>query len=148
MSYTSLLYHIVFSTKERRPLFKRGLRDRTIRYIGGVTRELNGQLLKAGGADDHLHVAATIHPTIAVADFIGKIKAAATGWIHKTFDKMSDFWWQDGYAAFSVSPSVMAKVKEYIAAQEEHHKKVTFQEELIALLEKHGLQYDERHIWT
>jgi REP element-mobilizing transposase RayT len=146
MSYASLFYHIVFSTRQRRPFLSDALMPRLIEYAGGIAHNLQGQILAAGGAADHLHVAAAVHPTAAVSAFIGQMKAGSSGWVHKTFPDMGTFGWQDGYAAFSVSPSVMPKVKAYIRRQREHHRKVSFEEELIALLEKHGIEYDERYI--
>jgi len=148
MSYTRLLYHIVFSTKERRPLLTGELGRRTIEYIGGTLRQLKGDLLAAGVAADHLHLGIAAHPQVAVSDLVGKVKSASSGWIHKTFPQAGRFAWQDGYSAFSVSPSVMGRVKRYIQGQAEHHKKVSFQEELIALLRRHGIEYDERYIWA
>jgi len=146
MSYTSLFCHIVFSTKDRRAFLTDELMPRLVEYVSGIARELKGQVLEAGGAPDHLHLAAALHPTAAVAGFVGKIKAGSSGWIHKTFPDLGVFSWQDGYAAFSVSPSILPKVKAYIREQAEHHRKLSFREELVALLERHGIGYDERHI--
>ena len=146
MSYTSLFYHIVFSTKDRRALLRDDTLQRTCQYMGGIARKLDGQLLLADGMPDHVHLAAEIHPSLAVASFIGRVKANASGWIHETFPDLRDFQWQDGYAAFSVSPSVLPAVKEYILRQAQHHKTVSFEEELVALLRKHGIEYDERYV--
>jgi len=96
---------------------------------------------------DHVHLATVIHPTTALAEFIGKVKANTSGWIHKTFPDLREFYWQEGYAAFSISPSMLLQVKRYIRSQQKHHKKLTFKQELIALLKRHGVQYDERYIW-
>lgn len=148
MSYTNLFYHIVFSTKNREPFLSDDALPRTCQYMGGIARKLKCQLLLANGVPDHVHLAAIVHPTIAIADFIGKVKSNSSGWIHDTFADLRDFDWQDGYAAFTVSPSVMPKVKQYIHSQPEHHKKMSFQEELIALLKKHGIEYDEKYIWA
>ncbi|MDY7009522.1 MAG: IS200/IS605 family transposase [Planctomycetota bacterium] len=146
MSYTNLFYHIVFSTKNRRPFLSDDVLLRACQYMGGITRKLKSQLLLANGVSDHVHLATMVHPTIAIAEFIGKVKSNSSGWIHDTFADLRDFDWQDGYAGFTVSPSVMPKVKQYIRSQPEHHKKVSFQEELIALLKKHGVEYDEKYI--
>jgi len=146
MSYTNLFYHIVFSTKERRALLTDELLPRVIQYIGGIIRQLKGQLLEGGGISDHVHLAVTIPPTSTVGDFVGTFKANSTNWIHKTFPGLATFSWQDGYAAFTVSPSAMARMKQYIRSQQEHHRRMSFQEELMALLEKHGIEYDERYI--
>lgn len=120
--------------------------ERIIPYMGGIIRRLNGQLIIGGGADDHIHLATTVPPTVAISDFIGTVKANCTRWIHQTFTGMDLFAWQDGYAVFSVSSSVLPQVKQYICTQREHHRKITFQEELIILLEKHGVEYDKRYV--
>lgn len=146
MSYTSLFYHIVFSTKDRQALL--GDVGRACDYIGGVARQLKSQLLVGGGTADHVHLAAIVSPTVAVSEFVQKLKANSSRWIHETYPELRAFAWQDGYAAFSVSPSVLATVKGYIQGQARHHKKMTFQEELVALLKKHGVEYDERYIWA
>ena len=146
MSYTSLFYHIVFSTKQRRPLLSEELLPRVIRYIGGIIRNMDSQLLEGGGIEDHLHLAATVHPNSALADFVRTVKANSSRWIHKTFPEIGAFAWQDGYAAFTVSLSMVSRVKEYIGSQREHHKTMSFAEELVALLRKHRIHYDERHI--
>jgi REP element-mobilizing transposase RayT len=147
MSHRALYYHIVFSTKERRPLLVGGTLDKTCRYMGGIARKLKGELLLANGTIDHVHVAANIPASMAVADFVRALKANSSGWLHQTLPTLRSFQWQDGYAAFTVSPSVLPQVTRYIARQAAHHRKRSFQDELVALLEKHGVQYDERYIW-
>ena len=109
-------------------------------------REQNGRLLEGGGAPDHVHLAAMASPAVALSRFVATTKSNCTGWIHKTCPDMSSFAWQEGYSAFSVSPSMLPRLKKYIREQKTHHAKMTFQEELIALLEKHGVEYDERYI--
>lgn len=146
MSYTSLFYHIVFSTKERRPLLSNGLAPRVIQYIGGIVRNTDGRLLAGGGADDHLHLIVTTRPVTAIAHFVGTLKANCTAWIHGTFPDMKAFAWQEGYAAFSISRSALGRTIQYVEVQREHHRKMTFQEELIALLERHGIEYDEQYV--
>ena len=147
MSYTSLFYHIVFSTKERRPFLTDAILPRTREYIGGIIRSLKGQMLKANGSDDHLHVVAICPATATLASFVGKFKARSSGWIHETFPGEEGFSWQEGYAAFSVSRSALPRVLAYVEGQAEHHRRMTFQEELLSLLEKHEIEYDERYIW-
>ncbi|MBN1943986.1 MAG: IS200/IS605 family transposase [Phycisphaerae bacterium] len=146
MSYTNLNYHVAYSTKERRPFLQADLLPQLVKYTGGVIRKLNGQMLEANGPEDHFHIMAILPPTIAVSECIQKIKAGTSGWIHKTFPQHKDFNWQDGYAAFSVSHSAVPKVVEYIQNQQEHHKKMTFEEELIALLKRHNIPYDEKYL--
>jgi len=146
VSYANLNYHIVFSTKERRPWIGGELRERLPEYIGGIVRNLEGHLVAANGPEDHIHLAAVTSPKLAVMEFVKRIKANSSGWIHKEFPGLSEFAWQDGYAAFSVSRSVLPRVVQYIEAQREHHRKTTFKEELIALLKRHGVEYDERYV--
>ena len=148
MSYVNLFYHIVFSTKDRRPWLTGQTLERTCQYMGGIARQHKSQILLGGGMPDHIHLAAIVSPTLAIAEFLKKVKACSSGWIHETFAELAGFSWQDGYAAFSVSPSVLPAVKAYVRDQAEHHKKMTFQEELVALLKKHGVEYDERYIWA
>ncbi len=147
MSYTTLLYHIVFSTKGRRPVLRDELLTRVVEYTSGIARNLKSMILLGGGAADHVHLAASVPPALAVSDFIRDLKSNSSGWVHDTFAEMDDFAWQDGYAAFIVSPSVMPTLKEYIRTQAEHHRTVSFEEELIALLRKHGIEYEERYVF-
>ena len=147
MSYTRLMYHIVFSTKERVPLLRAEYLPRVCEYMGGVIRGAGGQMLAANGTTDHVHIAAIGSPTLAVAKFIQLIKANSSKWIHETIPGLRNLWWQDGYGAFTVSPSALPRLLAYIQGQEERHRKVDFKQEFIALLEKHGVEYDERYIW-
>ena len=110
-------------------------------------RDTKGSLLKIGGAADHLHLLTTMHQSLALADFVKEVKVASSRWIHETCHGQGEFGWQDGYAAFTVSKSIVGDVEKYIASQEEHHRRKTFQEELLALLERHGVAYDEQYIW-
>ena len=146
MSYTCLQYHIVFATKNRRAVLQAELLPRLVKYIGGIVRGLRGQLLEANGPEDHLHLAAIVPATVCIADFLRDVKGDCSRWLHETFPQLRAFAWQDGYAAFTVSKSAMPEVIDYIRRQREHHEKMTFQEELIALLERHGIEYDERYI--
>ena len=146
MSFTDIRYHIVFSTKGRHPFLTPELLPRIGEFIGGVIRDHRGRMLVAGGMPDHIHLAATASPTVSMSDFLRAIKANSSRWVHETFGDLATFAWQDGYAAFTVSPSVMPKVIEYIRHQPEHHRKMTFEEELKALLDRHGIQYDERYL--
>ncbi len=147
-SYTCLHYHVIFGTKNRVPSITQALRDRLYSYIGGIIRENDGTLMVAGGMPDHVHLLVTLHPTIAVSDLLRKVKSVSSKWVHETFEDMAGFGWQDGYSAFTVSFSNIEGVKEYIIAQEEHHRRVPFQEEFIAFLDRHGISYDERYLWT
>ncbi|MCZ7644728.1 MAG: IS200/IS605 family transposase [Planctomycetota bacterium] len=146
-TFSSLFTHFVFSTKERATFLDPELRPRLFSYLGGIAREQNATLVSANGAADHIHLLALLHPTIAPADFVRTLKAGSSRWIHETFSDLAGFAWQTGYGAFSVSKSNVETVVAYIRGQEEHHRKMTFKEELLALLRKHDLDYDERYLW-
>ena len=146
MSYTCLRYHLVFSTKDRRPWISPDLLPRLCEYLGGMIRQQGGYSMLINGPQDHLHVITGLSPTISVSDALRDLKANSTNWIHETFPDLKVFCWQDGYAAFTISPSVLDRAVKYVQNQQEHHKKVTFEEELKWLLENHGIKYDPRYI--
>ena len=147
MSYVSLNYHIVFSTKERKPYLTDEQTQAVCRYIGGILRNHKGCLLTANGMADHLHLAASLHPQTCISDCLQDIKASSSKWIHETYSDLKLFSWQDGYSAFSVSYSGLDKVLAYIKNQQTHHKKITFEEELISLLKKHSINYDPKYVF-
>jgi len=148
MSYTQLNYHLVFSTKDRRPWLGPEVMPRLREYLGGIIRNLGGQMLAANGPGDHVHLATILNQKRPLMDVLQELKQSSSKWIHQEFPDLRAFAWQDGYAAFTVSHSGMPQVVEYIAQQVPHHHRQTFVEELIALLERHGVQYDERYITT
>ena len=143
-SYVNLVYHLVFSTKERRPWLKEEWRQRIHDYLGGVIKGEGGQPIQIGGVDDHVHVLTRLRQDRAVCDVLQRVKADTTGWIHATFAGLKFFAWQEGYAAFTVSQSNIDGVRSYIRNQAEHHRKRGFQEELADLFEKHGIKPDLR----
>ena len=141
-SYSNLLTHIVYSTKNRRPLIDSDLS--VLRRDRATTR----RNVIHGEVEDHVHLLAHLPPTIAVAEAIGKIKGSSTHWIHESFTDRSEFSWQRGYGAFSVSKSNVARVVRYIEQRKAHHKKQSFQEEFVELLRRHGISIDEKYLWT
>jgi len=145
-SYTNLLYHIVFSTKDRRPLITPQYEVRLYDYIGGTIRGLGGISLELNGTEDHVHVLAKLRPDRALSDVLRELKANATGWMHEVFPALNHFSWQRGYGAFTVSQSNVNEVRRYIAHQKEHHAKVSFRDEFIQFLNENGIDYDERYI--
>ena len=145
-SYTNLLYHIVFSTKDRRPLITAERELRLYDYIGGAIRGMGGISLELNGAEDHVHILAKLRPDRALSDVLRDLKANATGWMHEVFPTLKQFSWQRGYGAFTVSHSNVDEVRQYIARQKEHHRKTSFREEFIDFLKTNGIRYDERFI--
>ena len=147
-SFVSLHFHIVFSTKNRKPFITDDLQARLHEYLGGIVRADAGRLLAAGGMPDHIHLLISLSKQIALADAVRTIKSNSSKWIHETFPTQVDFAWQAGYGAFAVSFSNLDAVKRYIANQAEHHRKRTFREEFVALLERHEIEFDERYLWN
>ncbi|MCA9061807.1 MAG: IS200/IS605 family transposase [Planctomycetaceae bacterium] len=146
-TFTSLHYHIVFSTKERREFIHSEIEQRVWEYLGGIAKQNGMKPLQVGGIEDHVHIVAGIPPTLAVSRAIQQIKGGSSRWIHETFSSLSKFTWQDGYGAFSVSRSLLPTVINYVATQREHHRKRNFQEEFREMLERHEIEYDERYVW-
>lgn len=147
-SYTNLLYHLVFSTKNRQPLIDQAWRLRLYEYLGGTIRGLGGIAMEIGGIADHVHILAKLRQDRAVAEVLRDLKANSSGWINESRLRPSGrFAWQQGYGAFSVSESQVEKVRRYIRNQEAHHRKTTFEEEFLALLQAHGVAYSLEHLW-
>ena len=148
MSHTSgnILLHVIISTHGRRPQIKQNFRADLLAYLGGIIREMHGSALIINGAPDHVHMLIRIRPAHSAAEIVRVAKANSSRWVHENWAR--DFAWQTGYGVFSVSESNVAKVKKYIADQEEHHRKHTFQEEFVAFLKKNTVAYDEKYIWN
>jgi REP element-mobilizing transposase RayT len=145
--YLSLLVHFTWSTAGREPWIETEMREDLYSYIGGIMKNKKAKLLAAGGMFDHIHLYASMPSTISIADFVNVVKSNSSRWIHESYSRLGAFGWQEGYGAFSVSKSEEPRVVRYINNQEDHHRKRTFKEELIGLLEKHGIEYDKRYIW-
>ncbi len=146
-TFTSLLTHIIFSTKDRVPALEPVLKQRLFPYMGGIFRELDATALLINGPADHVHVLAALPAKLAPAEVLNKVKSNSSSWVHKTFPEWPTFAWQTGYGAFSVSSSQKQIVLDYIANQEEHHRRVSFKEEFVAFLKKHEIEYDEKYLW-
>ena len=144
---TQLTYHAVFSTKERVNLITAELCPRLYPYMASIINNGMGRMRELGGTPNHVHILFDLHQSMAVADAIRDIKSVSSGWVHDTFPRFRDFGWQGGYGAFSVSASAITRVASYIQDQEEHHRRRTFEEEFVAFLDKHGIEYDPRYLW-
>jgi len=139
--------HCTFSTKERYPFIDSELELRLSPYLGGIARENHMKALAIGGTSDHVHALLSLPGTMSFAKAVQLIKGGSSKWVHDTFSRYKKFEWQEGYGAFSVSASQARKTIAYIQSQKEHHRKRTFQEEFLDLLDKHGIEYDSRYVF-
>jgi REP element-mobilizing transposase RayT len=147
VSHTSgnILLHFIFSTLGRRPLIKPEFQGDLFSYLGGIIREMSGAALIINGTDNHVHMLVRIRPVHSSAEIARVAKANSSKWAREKWSR--GFAWQTGYGVFSVSESNVAAVTKYIAGQEEHHKKHSFQEEYVAFLKRNHVEYDEKYIW-
>jgi len=145
-TYTQILYHIVFSTKNRETTLSADRRPELYKYIWGVIQNKDSHLYRINGVEDHIHILSSLHPSLALSDFVKDIKVSSSSWIknHQVFSHFTH--WQDGYGAFTLSIKEKDALIEYIKDQEEHHRQVVFQEELKKLLEDAGIEFDERFL--
>ena len=146
-TYTSLFYHVVFSTKNREPFIGPDIEQRVWAYIGGVARQHDMTALQVGGIEDHIHVLVLAPPVLSPSQIAQYVKGDSSKWIHETFPTLQRFAWQTGYGAFSVSKSGVSSVVDYIQNQRQHHARKTFQAEYVEFLQRHGVDYDERYVW-
>jgi REP element-mobilizing transposase RayT len=146
-TYANLLCHVIFSTKNRYPLITNAIQNDLHAYMGGIIREREGIGLIVGGMPDHVHLLIKVKPKFALSDIIRDVKAASSKWINETKEGLHEFGWQDGFAAFTVSQSQVEIVRRYIENQEEHHRSVDYKAELVTLLAKNQIEYDEQTVW-
>jgi len=145
-SLSNVLVHLVFSTKERRPLLRDAAKRQAMhRYLAGISERLGCPSIRVGGTEDHVHVLARQARTITLADWVKELKRASSLWAGS--QSAGEFHWQAGYGAFSVSQSQSAEVERYVAEQAEHHRRFDFQQEFRKLLQLHGVEWDEHYIW-
>ena len=144
-TYTQILYHIVFSTKERVPCLSKSHREDLYRYIWGIIKNKKCSLIRINGVEDHLHILTTLHPSICLADFVKDIKTSSTLWIKENKIFPTFVYWQEGYGAFTCSNAEKPAIVDYIINQEEHHKRISFADEMRKLLIEHRIEFDERY---
>jgi REP element-mobilizing transposase RayT len=144
-TYSDLVVHALFSTKDRRPAIDRELAPQLFAYMAQVIKNVRAEPILINGVSDHAHLLFRLPPVLALADVMEKVKANSSRWVRQA--KHKRFAWQTGYTAFSVSRSNVVKVREYIAEQERHHRRMSFREEVLAFLKKHGVPYDERYVF-
>jgi putative transposase len=146
MSYTQIIYHIVFSTKHRHPCLSSERREDLFRYTWGIIKNHQCHLYRINGVEDHLHILTSLHPTVCLADLVKAIKTGTSKWV-KQNNVFADFdHWQDNYGAFTLSCREKEGRIEYIKNQAEHHKKVSYRDEFCELLEEAGIDYDEKYL--
>jgi len=147
-SLSAVYIHLVFSTKERRPFLRnQAVRESLHAQLGSISKVLECPSLLVGGVEDHVHLLCRFSRTITQAEWVKELKRVSNGWLKEQGREFADFEWQGGYADFSVSQSNLDQVKEYIATQEVHHRKMTFQDELRMLLRRHEIEFDEHYVW-
>lgn len=146
-TYSNLLLHIVFSTKHRAPLINSDLQPRLYKFIGGIVRDEGGALLDVGGIADHVHLLARWKTDESVAYLLRNIKARSSKWVNDNRLLPTRFAWQEGYSVFSVSKSQSTRVAAYIQRQERHHRRQTFQEELLEMLTSNEIEFDPRYVF-
>jgi REP element-mobilizing transposase RayT len=147
-SLSQIYLHVVFSTKERRP-FLQDAKCRAAKHkcLAKTSNDLGCPCLEAGGVEDHVHILSRLSKTISASEFVKELKRATSAWIKDEFPELQAFYWQAGYGAFSVSPSHVDALREYIRSQEQHHHTESFQDEFRRLLRKYGIEFDERYVW-
>lgn len=146
-SLVTNLIHLVFSTKHRRPSIPIQVRPRLFAYQAGILKECDSPAIVIGGVDDHVHILFSLSKNHALKAIVEEVKKSSSKWMKSDGTGDPEFYWQHGYAAFSVSPSNQGRVERYILQQEQHHRQRSFEDELRTLLVRHGIAFDERYVW-
>jgi len=146
-SLVKIYIHIIFSTKNRVPMIHPPVEAELHSYIGGICNKLECQVIKVGGYTDHIHLLCMLSKKITLIKLLEEIKSHSSKWIKSKGEGYKNFYWQDGYGAFSVNPSEVETVTAYISNQHQHHSKKTFQDEYRIFLKKYNIEYDEKYVW-
>jgi REP element-mobilizing transposase RayT len=147
-SLAQIYLHIVFSTKDRHPFLQETkVREAMHNYLKGICKKQDCPWLAVGGVGDHVHIACRLSKNLGASSFIKELKQGSSVWVKTEFQTMSSLHWQNGYGAFSVSPSHLAALRRYIENQQVHHSRESFQDEFRRLLKKYDVEYDERYVW-
>ena len=146
-TYSQILLHAVYSTKNREPWIKAHIAERLYPFIGGIVRDMKGTLLAVGGIEDHVHLYFRWRTDEDIATLMREVKTGSSVWIHKTFSELAEFAWQEGYGVFSVSKSQEPRVVSYINNQKEHHRQRDFRMELIETYLRHGIEFEEKYLF-
>ena len=146
-SLAKVYLHIVFSTKNRKPLIKQEVEVELHKYLSGIARDHKSPVITINSVEDHIHILCLLSRNITISKLLEELKKSSSKWIKSKGDTYKNFYWQNGYGAFSVSQSAVNTIKKYIANQKEHHRKKSFKEEYVEFLEKYEIEYDEKYIW-
>lgn len=146
-SLSFILVHLIFSTKDRAPVLYPAIQPELHAYLATVSRNVKCECYRAGGVDDHVHLAVRLARTIEVADLIEELKTTSSKWLKTKHPSLQNFAWQKGYGAFSASPKDKEELFKYIETQEEHHKHVNFQDEYRKFLNAYEIDYDKKYVW-
>jgi putative transposase len=147
-SLSKILVHIVFSTKNHAPMLSQKMHSELFGYIAGILKNLDSKAIIINGTQDHIHILCQLSKNHSPSEIVQKIKSNSSKWAKSKSPNLADFQWQNGYGVFSVSESNLNAVKTYIQTQQQHHKKLSFQEEFKKLLDKHNIEYDNEHLWN
>ena len=146
-SLSNVCIHIIFSTRNRAPLIAKEIQLPLHAYLATIIRNLNCECYRAGGVEDHVHLAIRLARTMVISNLVEKVKTGSSKWLKKQSPELETFYWQRGYAALSVSPQDIPPLCDYIDSQSIHHRKVSFQDEYRSLLDEYGITYDEQYMW-
>lgn len=139
--------HLIFTTKYRQHLIHPPVEEELHAYLGGICKRMECHPIKIGGYTDHVHILCMLSTKMALMKLLEEVKSHSSKWMKTKGEDLSNFYWQDGYGAFSVNPAEIDRVIAYIANQKEHHSKITFQSEYRAILKRYKVEYDERYVW-
>jgi putative transposase len=147
-SLAQLYVHLVFSTKNRKPFLQHGPSSKRLhKFLAKTSNNLGSPCLEAGGVEDHVHLLCRLSKTESASGLIKELKRVSSAWVKSELSGLDDFYWQNGFGAFSVSPSHVEALQKYIINQEAHHRRESFQDEFRRLLRKYGIEFDERYVW-
>ncbi len=146
-SLADIILHIVFSTKSRQPMIQPEIESELYPYLNTICQKLNSPMIRINGVSDHVHILLSLGRTISVSKLIEELKSQSSRWIKTKGPQYRDFAWQNGYGGFSVSRTNVEGAIKYVTNQKEHHKKIGFNEEFLAMLDRAGIEYDERYLW-
>jgi len=146
-SLSKVYAHIIFSTKNRQNLIDRNIEESLYEYLGGICKGLECNPVKIGGYKNHVHILCLLSRKVSQMKLLEELKKQSSKWIKTKSNLYSDFYWQDGYGIFSINPTEVNKVIDYIQSQHIHHKKKSFQDEYRAFLKKYKIEYNEKYVW-